>query len=136
MFFIEPLPLFASRKLCSACSRKETLTDYYVLSSPENLIHSSISGCVAKVYRKQDDQVKNFLKNIHIFSSLFDHELKKIYLQFQQKEFNKNHIIYKQGQKPEFIYFVKEGEVEVMITHCRSFLNELLFVSSCQLKSI
>ena len=70
---------------------------------------------IAGVYKKQDENIKAFLKSVHIFSSLADEELKKIFLQFQQKEFNKNHVIYKQGQQPDFIYLIREGGVEVLI---------------------
>ena len=57
----------------------------------------------------------NFLKSFGIFSDFPNQRIGKIYLQLKRREFPKNHVLYKQGQSPELIYFIKEGTVEVIL---------------------
>ena len=59
-----------------------------------------------------------FLEKIKLFDSLSFNALRNLYYNSENKEFNINNVIYKQGDKAQNFYLIKSGEFKVI------FLNQ------------
>ena len=70
----------------------------------------------------------NFLLEFSIFNSWTFPELKEIFPKFFEKHYEKKNLVFKEGDKAEFLYFIKSGEFAVynFFTH---FTNVKIFVS-------
>jgi len=55
----------------------------------------------------------NFLKNVALFASFSDEELKTMIYFLEVNNFKYRDVIIKEGQRIDLIYIVKEGRVKV-----------------------
>ena len=55
----------------------------------------------------------NFLRNVEQLSHLSKRILNRIYYSIKLKKFKRKQILIKEGDVPQFIFIVKEGELEV-----------------------
>ncbi len=59
----------------------------------------------------------NVLRQSHIFDSLFTADRLKAVKKFTSREYSKGQFIFKEGDDPDNLYFVKKGEIEIITDH-------------------
>lgn len=69
--------------------------------------------CPDQIYETRDEQDVAFLRSFSLFSELSGDKIKEILLQLNRKVLSNNHCLYHEGDQPDKIYFLREGEVEV-----------------------
>ena len=55
----------------------------------------------------------NFLLEFYIFTEWSFNELKEIFPKFFEKKFERKTVVFWEGEKADFIYFIKNGEFQV-----------------------
>lgn len=70
---------------------------------------------LVKLYEKRDERDLQFLRDFGIFSHLSNDRLREIFLQLDKAVFRKNNRLYQEGDNPDKVYFIRNGEIEVAI---------------------
>ena len=66
----------------------------------------------------------SFLRKYRIFNNWSPAQLMSVFLASIEKKFSRNHVVFKQGDHPDSLFFIKSGEFEV----CINFLTERIFL--------
>lgn len=56
-----------------------------------------------------------YLSNLDIFTPWKHFELFPIVKSMEEVKYNRNHVIFREGDNPDKVYFIKSGEVEVRL---------------------
>lgn len=98
---------------------EEILTDcpfrQHTVVAKENCVVACLSYAdyrrvMMSLKKNQYKEIKRFLKANSLFSNWSMQGLKKVIYHFKLQEFNKNQVVYKQGEVPESVYIIKKGE--------------------------
>lgn len=68
---------------------------------------------IGKAQKKKIEEKTTFLQSFRIFSHFTLQTLQKLTYYIEEIKFNLGQIIYKQGDEPDGVYLVKEGEFEM-----------------------
>jgi len=80
---------------------------------------------IFKIRRKQTDEIDDILVKIPIFQDLNNPELRKIKSILHQREYQKNEVIFHQGDVGLGMYIIIGGSVEIVCGPERNILAEL-----------
>lgn len=75
-----------------------------------------------------------FLATVSLFSDFPQHILRMIYRKSTIRKYMKDFLVYGIGEKSEFVYFIKEGEIE--ISELIELYNEQEFVEEKDISSL
>ena len=73
---------------------------------------------------KQKKETIDFLVSTKIFNNFDPQSLIKIFPNFIFERIDKNSFLFKEGQEPMFIYFVKSGEFEISMKNSMIEINK------------
>jgi CRP-like cAMP-binding protein len=62
----------------------------------------------------------DFLRKYRIFNKWSPAQLNSVFLATNEKKFQRNHIVFQQGDTPNELFFIKSGEFEVFL---KNFLH-------------
>ena len=68
---------------------------------------------ISKIKEKKLNEIKEFLHNLNQFSSLSKTTISKIAHYFTLENISKNQYLYKEGEIPKYVYFIKSGEFTI-----------------------
>ena len=68
---------------------------------------------IAKIERKAFNEKVNFLRNIPVFQLLTRTSLGKMTYYFENKNYIKDSILFKEGESADYVYIVKSGEFQI-----------------------
>lgn len=72
---------------------------------------------MAEFIRLEDvDSVLPILKEISIWGGVSDEQRKKIFTRLESKVFKKGEYIFRRGDQPSYIYIVKRGKVDLLVS--------------------
>jgi CRP-like cAMP-binding protein len=77
------------------------------------LTHEAYRRLIAQYHEYLYKQKVGFLRQISIFRNWPTPNVEALINHFNVLNFDRNHVIYSEGDPPTFIYFIKSGEVEV-----------------------
>ena len=69
--------------------------------------------CEGNLYERLYRDKLDFLSGIDIFSHWTDNQLSSIILNLEEVKVRRKNAIFKEGDVPDRVYFIKYGEVEV-----------------------
>lgn len=69
---------------------------------------------IGEVSERRINEVVTFLRSISIFAPWSKKSIIKLSYYFKQRTFNRKQIVYKEGDFAEHVYFVKEGEFQLL----------------------
>lgn len=55
----------------------------------------------------------SLLSSVDIFESWKDYEISFFASSLNEAKYTRNQVLFRQGENPDFVYFIKSGEVEV-----------------------
>jgi len=58
-----------------------------------------------------------FLRQFEIFSKASDSLLSRLATRATTRKYGSNHLVVRQGEKPDYVYFIRSGCVKVIDTH-------------------
>ncbi|KAL4456123.1 hypothetical protein ABPG74_014084 [Tetrahymena malaccensis] len=97
--------------------RQQTVRTATVLCTEDTLCASVskeiFNSCISEFYKIQRDKEIGFLHQFHIFTDLYKQDVEMILMSCTKHQFNKYHVIYKENEQSDRIYFLQEGEIEV-----------------------
>ncbi|EAR96468.2 cyclic nucleotide-binding domain protein (macronuclear) [Tetrahymena thermophila SB210] len=97
--------------------RQQTVRTATVICAEDTLCASVskeiFNSCISEFYKIQRDKEIGFLHQFHIFTDLYKQDVEMILMSCTKHQFNKYHVIYKENEDSDRIYFLQEGEIEV-----------------------
>ncbi|CDW73238.1 cyclic nucleotide-binding domain containing protein [Stylonychia lemnae] len=69
---------------------------------------------VGKALRRKVNEKVEFLQQFRILSHINETQVQRLTYYLKEVKFNRGHVVYKIGQKVDGIYFIKEGEFELI----------------------
>ena len=86
-----------------------TLTECHTAVLDKN----SYQRILASIIKKKRSEIVEFLQSQLLFKKLTKGSLIKLSFCFEEKVFKKDHILYSEGQPIEYLYLIKEGDVNI-----------------------
>jgi CRP-like cAMP-binding protein len=71
---------------------------------------------LGQIERKKLNEKIQFLRGLPFFSALTKTSIGKLTYQFKELNLIKNQILYREGDKVDFVYIIKSGQFEVTKT--------------------
>jgi len=75
--------------------------------------HKDYSAIIEEAYAKKHSVNISFLGNLRIFQHWNHHQVTSLVRCSEEVRFNRNQILFKEGEQGDSIYFIKDGEVEL-----------------------
>jgi CRP-like cAMP-binding protein len=94
-----------ARRTASVVTEEDT---HFVVLTKEDY-DQTLAKYHEQIYREKIE----FLKGLIYFSDWNLTKLSTLLMITEQKTFQKNNYIYEEGDLPDYLYFIKEGEIEV-----------------------
>ncbi|EAS00432.2 cyclic nucleotide-binding domain protein (macronuclear) [Tetrahymena thermophila SB210] len=77
------------------------------------LSYDSFRKLLSKIYERIQNEQRSFLKEIPPFNNWPNAGIMVIYNNSEDIEYQINNVIYKEGERCQYVYFIKEGEIEI-----------------------
>jgi CRP-like cAMP-binding protein len=101
-----------------------TIDDSYFGVLDKKLYDACVKEAVAKIRKSNINMILNSpLFNCSIANDNFE---RNYYINFVNKKYHKGQYIFKEGEKPRNLYFVKEGEFEIVMKKSIAEMNEII----------
>lgn len=79
------------------------------------LTRQSYQNILSVLHNQSKNEHLIFLQNMSIFKGWSLGNIEQLYYQFIVQKYPKNHIFFKEGESSNFIYFIRFGEIEVVL---------------------
>jgi CRP-like cAMP-binding protein len=89
-----------------ACSNEHTVTAV--------VDKKILKNAISKLKEQNSAEIKGFLYNLNLFSSWSKSSISRVSGLFVLEVISKNQYIYRQGDIPEYAYFIKKGEFTIL----------------------